>query len=99
MCAWHVYSRLFVKSDSAENGCELTEAIDVGTAFDGGGKGAANEGDGPKGLAADVGVIGVGRFASDGPAIVVMIGDAILDADDKGCGHEDGGGKPGILDG
>lgn len=41
------WSGLFVRSDSAENGCELTEATLVGTELGGGGKGAANEGDGP----------------------------------------------------
>ena len=45
----------------------------------------------------DVGVKGVGRPVNPGPAIVVMIGEDILDADESGGGHDDGGGKPGIL--
>lgn len=69
--------RLFVKSDSAENGCELTDV--VGTAG-GGGNGAVNEGAAGK---------GVDEFVADvacserGPAIVVT-GEGILVASEEG---------------
>lgn len=71
----------------------MTDATDVGTAG-GGGKGAVNEGAATKEVVElDDGVV----CNALGPAIVVTGDGTLVDANDDGCGHDDGGIRPGIL--